>query len=99
MDDTGALTLLMNFIAPALFGLGLLGATFLTWRRRSGDATTPLGLIVVVAALALSLAIFVWGNTPSSAPNSGSTSTSKEVDPATTVAPEAPKPGINPGGK
>jgi hypothetical protein len=34
MDDSGALTLLMNVVGPILLGLGIAGAAFYTWRRR-----------------------------------------------------------------
>lgn len=38
MDDTGALTLLMNFIGPILLGVGLVAVLFYTWRRRLSRA-------------------------------------------------------------
>jgi hypothetical protein len=100
MDDSGALTLVMNFIAPVILGAALFGATFYTWRRHRGGAGISLaGIGVIVGAIALSLLIFVWASTRGELPNSGSTSTSGEVDPASTVAPEGPKPGIDPDGK
>jgi hypothetical protein len=101
MDDSGALTLVMNFIAPVILGAALFGASFYTWRRhRRGDGISVAGAAgAIVAAIALSLLIFVWASTPRGLPNSGSTSTSGEVDPASTVAPEGPKPGINPDGR
>jgi hypothetical protein len=34
MDDTGPLTLLMNFIGPILLGIAIALALYATWRRR-----------------------------------------------------------------
>ena len=34
MDDTGPLTILMNFIGPILLGLGIFFATYYGWWRR-----------------------------------------------------------------
>ncbi len=100
MDDSGALTLVMNFIAPAILGVALFAATFFTWRRhRRGAGLSLAGVGVIVGAIALSLLLFVWASAPGQLPNSGSTSTSGEVDPSSTVAPEGPKPGIDPDGK
>jgi hypothetical protein len=100
MDDSGALTLVMNLIAPLLLGAALFGATFYTWRRhRRGAGLSLAGIGVIVGAIALSLVIFFWASTREELPNSGSTSTSSEVDPESTVAPEGPKPGIDPDGK
>ena len=56
------------------------------------------GAFVVFAGIALALAIFYLASSPSS-PNRGSTSTSAEVDPGATVAPEGPKSGVDADGK
>jgi hypothetical protein len=62
--------------------------------------TTITGTVVVLVAIALALAIFFIAFLPSGVPNSGSSSTSAEVDPAATVQPKhTPAPGINPDGR
>lgn len=33
--DSGPLTLLMNFVAPIVLGIAIVGALYYTWRRRS----------------------------------------------------------------
>jgi hypothetical protein len=58
------------------------------------------GTLVVFGAIALSLFVWYFAYLPAGAPNSGSTSTSAEVDPADTVGPKAaPKPGVDPDGR
>ena len=46
---------------------------------------TIAGTLVVIGAVAASLLVWYFANLPTSQPNSGSTSTSAEVDPADTV--------------
>ena len=51
---------------------------------------TMAGTLVVVGAVAASLLVWYFASLPASQPNSGSTSTSAEVDPAATVGPQTP---------
>ena len=48
---------------------------------------TTIGVLVVLAAVAVSLLVWLFAYLPASAPNSGSTSTSAVVDPGDTVGP------------
>ena len=66
--------------------------------------TTTAGILVVLGAVVASLLVWYLAYLPASAPNSGSTSTSAEVDPADTVGPKlSPKPDATgqggPGGR
>jgi hypothetical protein len=89
----------MNVVGPLLLGIALFGATYYTWRRRRKGESILAGVGVVAAVVALAIGLYLWGLAPEGAPNSGSTSTSADVDPASTVAPEGPKPGIDPDGR
>ena len=65
---------------------------------------TIAGVLFVFGAIAASLLVWYFAQLPTSRPNSGSTSTSAEVDPADTVGPKmTPKPDATgrggPGGR
>jgi hypothetical protein len=66
-------------------------------RHKSATIT---GTAIVLVAVGLALMIFFFAYLPTSAPNSGSTSTSAEVDPAASVqTKDTPAPGINRDGR
>jgi hypothetical protein len=96
MEDVGgALTLLMNVVGPVLLGAALIWAIYYTSRRRREGESILAGVAVLAAIVAFAIGLFLWGLAPEGSPNSGSTSTSADVDPATTVAPKDRKPGID----
>jgi hypothetical protein len=73
-------------------------------RQRTAPGTAPgrsnTGMLVVIASVVIALALAYLASLPSGAPNSGSTSTSAEVDPAASVqSKDTPAPGINPDGR
>jgi hypothetical protein len=64
------------------------------------ERATIAGALVVLGAIALSLLVWYFAYLPAGAPNSGSTSTSAEVNAADTVGPKAaPNPGVDPDGR